>query len=135
MRYLKQKGHQCIFLSGEDAHGTPIMVAAKKQGLDVEDYIASIAESHLSDIKGFQINYDYYHSTHSDENKELCEDIFDRIQPHVEKRTIEQFFDVHEKMFLPDRFIKGTCPKCGAKKQYGDSCEMCRSILSAYRTD
>ena len=79
VRYLKQKGHQCIFLSGEDAHGTPIMVAAKKQGLDVENYIASIAESHLSDIKGFQINYDHYHSTHSDENKELCEDIFDRI--------------------------------------------------------
>ncbi|MAJ82309.1 MAG: methionine--tRNA ligase [Legionellales bacterium] len=125
VRYLKQKGHQCIFLSGEDAHGTPIMVAAKKQGLDVENYIASIAESHLSDIKGFQINYDYYHSTHSDENKELCEDIFDRIQPHIEKRTIEQFFDVHEKMFLPDRFIKGTCPKCGAKEQYGDSCEVC----------
>lgn len=130
VRFLRTQNHPCIFLSGEDAHGTPIMLAAKKKKLPTEDYIKAIKEDHLRDIHGFQISFDHYHSTHSEENKTICEDIYGRISQYIEKRSIDQYFDEQEGMFLPDRFIKGTCPKCHAESQYGDSCEQCGSHYS-----
>ncbi|MAH61613.1 MAG: methionine--tRNA ligase [Legionellales bacterium] len=130
VRFLRTQNRNCIFLSGEDAHGTPIMLAAKKKGVATEDYIKTIKEDHLRDIQGFQISFDHYHSTHSEENKAICEAIYARIPEYIEKRSIDQYFDEQEGMFLPDRFIKGTCPKCHAQSQYGDSCEQCGSHYS-----
>ncbi len=125
VRYLRMIGTPCIFLSGDDAHGTQIMLAAKKNDTKPKDYIEKIAKLHKADITGFNISFDCYHTTDSEENKELCESIYSRIQDNIVKKTISQLYDPKVEMFLPDRFIKGTCPKCGAPDQYGDSCEVC----------
>lgn len=125
VRFQRSQGKKCIFLSGEDAHGTAIMLAAQKANKAPEDYLKSILSDRLNDIAAFNISYDTYHSTESPENKALCYEIFDRIQDHIETKDIEQLYDTHKDMFLPDRFIKGTCPKCFAENQYGDNCEQC----------
>ncbi len=127
VRFHKMMGHDCTFICGSDSHGTPIMIQAQKLGITPEELVASVQKEHQADFEGFYIAFDNYYTTHSDENRELVETIFQR---HVEKnniikRTIKQAYDPEKKMFLPDRFIKGECPKCSAKDQYGDNCEVC----------
>lgn len=125
VRFQRQQGKDCIFLSGEDAHGTAIMLAAEKAGVTPETYLNDILSDRLKDLEGFNISYDTYHSTESIENKEICYNIYDRIKSHIIEKDIDQLYDIEKNMFLPDRFVKGTCPKCGAKNQYGDNCEQC----------
>lgn len=125
VRFQRQQGKDCIFLSGEDAHGTAIMLAAEKAALSTEAYLQNILADRLQDLKDFNISFDTYHSTDSIENKDICYEIYDRIKDHIIKKDIDQLYDTEKNMFLPDRFVKGTCPKCGAENQYGDNCEQC----------
>ncbi|HVY53560.1 MAG TPA: methionine--tRNA ligase, partial [Gammaproteobacteria bacterium] len=132
VRFQKMKGHQCSFISGCDAHGTPIMIQAEKLKLDPETLVNQLRSEHHNDLKDFLVNLDNYYTTHSQENQELVNQVF---QHHIEsgnitKRVIKQAFDPEKNMFLPDRFIKGECPKCTAKDQYGDSCEVCGATYS-----
>jgi methionyl-tRNA synthetase len=129
VRALRMRGHQVRFVCAEDAHGTPIMVTAQRQGISSEELVSRVKDEHVNDLNDFGICYDNYHSTHSDENRELVLDIFAQLQARdlIEVRTIEQYFDEEQGLFLPDRFIKGQCPnpKCNAEDQYGDACEVC----------
>lgn len=127
VRYQKQKGNKCLLISGDDAHGTPIMISAKKQGIKVEDLLKKVRESRIKDLKKFDIKVDNYHTTHSKDNKEILYDIYGKIKKNgdIEKNEIVQLYDQREKMFLPDRYIKGTCYKCGSKNQSGDNCSSC----------
>jgi len=123
----KMLGNDCISICGEDAHGTPIMLKAEQQGMTPEALIAEIKQSHEQDFLAFGIEYDCYHTTHSEENKELAQETFLRLKARgdIIEKTISQAFDPAKGMFLPDRYIKGECPKCHAKDQYGDNCEVC----------
>jgi methionyl-tRNA synthetase len=127
VRFQKMRGHDCIYVCADDAHGTPIMLRAQQEGIEAETLIARVAEEHQADFADFHIGFDNYHSTHSDENRELSELIYRRNRDggHIETRTITQAYDPQKEMFLPDRFIKGECPRCGTADQYGDSCEAC----------
>ena len=127
VRFQKMRGHDCTYVCADDAHGTPIMLRAQQEGIEPEELIASVAEEHKADFAGFHIGFDNYHSTHSDENRELSALIYSRNRDagHIETATITQAYDPEKDMFLPDRFIKGECPRCGAADQYGDSCEVC----------
>ena len=127
VRYQRSCGNTCIFVCADDAHGTPIMILARKEGVQPEQLIASMQAEHEKDFADFQISFDSYHSTHSEENRELSELIYTRLRDagHITTRVIEQAYDEQEKMFLPDRFIKGECPRCDTADQYGDSCESC----------
>ncbi|WP_416189657.1 methionine--tRNA ligase [Neisseria sp. CCUG17229] len=127
VRFQKLRGHECYYCCADDTHGTPVMLAAQKQGLQPEDMIAKVREEHLADFTGFGIGYDNYYSTHSPENKAFSEEIYRALKANgkIESRVIEQLFDPEKQMFLPDRFVKGECPKCHAKDQYGDNCESC----------
>ena len=127
VRFQKMRGHQCIYVCADDAHGTPIMLRAQNEGITPEELVARIGEEHRTDFAAFDIGFDNYHSTHSDENRELAEAIYDRLKEngHIVSRTIEQAYDPEKEMFLPDRFVRGTCPKCGTDDQYGDNCEAC----------
>ena len=127
VRFQKMRGHECYYCCADDTHGTPVMLAAQKQGIAPEDMIARVREEHLADFSGFGIGYDNYYSTHSPENKAYSEKIYRALKANgkIESRTIEQLFDPEKNMFLPDRFVKGECPKCHAKDQYGDNCEVC----------
>jgi methionyl-tRNA synthetase len=127
VRFQKMRGHDCTYVCADDAHGTPIMLRAQQEGIEAETLIARVAEEHRADFADFHIGFDNYHSTHSDENRELSELIYRRNRDggHIETRTITQAYDPQKEMFLPDRFIKGECPRCGAADQYGDSCEAC----------
>jgi len=127
VRFQKMRGHQCIYVCADDAHGTPIMLRAQNEGITPEELVARIGEEHRTDFAAFDIGFDNYHSTHSDENRELAETIYGRLKEngHIVSRTIEQAYDPEKKMFLPDRFVRGTCPKCGTNDQYGDNCEAC----------
>lgn len=127
VRTHRMLGHQCISICGDDAHGTPIMLKAQQLGLTPEVLTAQIRLSHEADFSAFFIEYDCYHTTHSEENRALAEMIYLRLQARgdVVKKTIRQAYDPLEKMFLPDRYVRGTCPKCGAPDQYGDNCEAC----------
>lgn len=127
VRFQKMRGHHCTYICGSDAHGTPIMIHAEKLGLKPDVMVEQIRQQHLADFSGFHIEFDNFHTTHSPENKALVEETFKRHvdKGNIHKRTIKQAFDPEKNMFLPDRFIKGECPKCGAKDQYGDSCEAC----------
>ena len=131
-RFQKMRGHHCLYVCADDAHGTPIMLRAQREGIKPEALIARIAKEHQADFAGFHINFDNYHSTHSSENRELAEGIYRRLRDngHIVSRTITQAFDPEQQMFLPDRFIKGGCPRCGAEDQYGDSCEVCGATYS-----
>ncbi|HGG8676526.1 TPA: methionine--tRNA ligase [Neisseria meningitidis] len=127
VRFQKLRGNECHYCCADDTHGTPVMLAAQKQGIAPEDMIAKVREEHLADFTGFFIGYDNYYSTHSPENKQFSQDIYRALKANgkIESRVIEQLFDPEKQMFLPDRFVKGECPKCHAQDQYGDNCEVC----------
>ena len=131
-RFQKMRGHRCYYVCADDAHGTPIMLRARQEGLDPEVLIARVAEEHRADFAAFRIAFDHYHSTHSPENRYFANLIYRRNREagHIVRRTITQAYDPVEQMFLPDRFIKGECPKCGAPDQYGDNCEACGASYS-----
>lgn len=127
VRFQKMQGHRCTYVCADDAHGTPIMLRAQNEGITPEELISATDKEHRADFADFSVNFDNFHSTHSDENRDIAEKIYKRLRDggHIEKRTINQAYDPEKDMFLPDRFIKGTCPKCGADDQYGDNCEVC----------
>ena len=127
VRFQRLQGHKVHFVCADDCHGAPIMLKAEAEGVTPEELIARMMELHKRDDQRFGISFDNFHTTHSEENTELSQSIFLALKKNgfVDTKTIEQFFDPVKKMFLPDRYIKGECPKCGAKDQYGDSCENC----------
>ncbi len=127
VRFQKMQGHQCVYVCADDAHGTPIMIKARDEGITPEQLIERMGREHLQDFSRFLIDFDNYHSTHSEENRHYAELIYKRLKVagHIVSRTITALYDPKEQMFLPDRFIKGECPRCGAAEQYGDSCEVC----------
>ncbi|OAM36145.1 methionine--tRNA ligase [Eikenella sp. NML080894] len=132
VRFQKLRGHECHYCCADDTHGTPVMLAAQKQGIAPEDMIAKVREEHIADFTGFHIGYSNYYSTHSLENKQFSEQIYRALKANgkIESRVIEQLFDPEKQMFLPDRFVKGECPKCHAQDQYGDNCEVCGTTYS-----
>jgi len=127
VRFQKMRGHECWYVCADDTHGTPIMLRAEKEGITPEALIARVHNEHTRDFAGFHVAFDNYYSTHSDETRFYSEDIYRKLKAAglIEVRAIQQHYDPVKQMFLPDRFIKGECPKCGAKDQYGDSCEVC----------
>ena len=127
VRFQKLRGHDCLYICADDAHGTPIMLSADSQGITPEQLIGRIHAEHERDYAGFGVGFDNFHTTHSGENREFAENIYARLDAagHIKRRTITQFYDPVKEMFLPDRFIRGECPFCGAQDQYGDSCESC----------
>ena len=127
VRFQNMQGNECYYVCADDTHGTPIMLKAAELGITPEELIASVSERHQADLSDFHINFSQYHSTHSDENRYFSELIYNRLNDagYIKKRVISQSFDPEKEMFLPDRYIKGDCPKCGAEDQYGDNCEVC----------
>ncbi|MCP1673689.1 methionyl-tRNA synthetase [Natronocella acetinitrilica] len=127
VRFQKLRGNDCVYVCADDAHGTPIMLKARELGITPEQLIEKIGAEHRQDFADFLIEFDNYYSTHSDENRYYSELIYNRLKAagHITSRTIKQAYDPKENMFLPDRYIKGECPRCGAADQYGDSCEVC----------
>lgn len=127
VRFQRMRGHECLYVCADDAHGTPIMLKARERGITPEDQINQVRNEHTTDFARFGIGFDYYHTTHSAENRHFAELIYTRLRDagHIARRTIRQAYDPLQNMFLPDRFIKGECPRCGAADQYGDSCEVC----------
>ncbi|MEN9724501.1 MAG: methionyl-tRNA synthetase [Pseudomonadota bacterium] len=127
VRFQKMQGHTVHYVCADDTHGTPIMLRAEKEGITPEALIAKVHKEHYADFSEFLVNFDNYYSTNSDENKTLASNIYKALKANgkIATKTIEQFYDPIKNMFLPDRFIKGECPKCRAKDQYGDSCEVC----------
>jgi methionyl-tRNA synthetase len=132
VRFMRMQGHQVTYVCADDAHGTPIMLNAQKLGISPEELIARTDKEHRADFAEFNVDFDNFHSTHSQENRELASLIYQRNKDagHVHAKTIEQYYDPEKEMFLPDRFIKGECPKCGAADQYGDNCEVCSATYS-----
>ncbi|HEY6240189.1 MAG TPA: methionine--tRNA ligase, partial [Burkholderiales bacterium] len=132
VRFQRMQGHKVHFIGADDAHGAPIMLAAEKAAKSPEQFIAEIAKGRDRYLKGFHIEFDNWHSTHSKENTELSQDIFRKLDKAglVYKKAVEQFFDPVKGMYLADRYIKGECPNCGTKDQYGDACENCSSVYS-----
>ncbi|PKB88846.1 methionine--tRNA ligase [Ewingella americana] len=132
VRYQRMRGHEVHFICADDAHGTPIMLKAQQLGIEPEQMIAEMSQEHQKDFAGFGISYDNYHSTHSDENRVLSELIYGRLKENgfIKNRTISQLYDPEKGMFLPDRFVKGTCPTCKSPDQYGDNCEVCGATYS-----
>ncbi len=132
VRFQRMRGHEIHFVCADDAHGTPIMLKADQMGITPEQLIAEVQQSHMADFAGFNISFDNYHSTHSEENRELSEFIYNKLKENgfIKTRTISQLYDPEKGMFLPDRFVKGICPKCKAADQYGDNCEVCSSTYS-----
>ena len=132
VRYQRMQGNTVHYLCADDTHGTPIMLTAEKLGVTPEQLIERVNIEHARDFKGFHVEFDNYYTTHSEENRELAYDIYRKLKDRdlIATRTIEQFYDPVKQMFLPDRYIKGECPKCGAKDQYGDSCEVCGSTYA-----
>jgi len=126
------RGHECYYVSADDAHGTAIMLKADEKGISAEEHIANMRAIHEADFKDFLIGVDNYHSTHSDENREFSELIYNRLKAngHIAQRSITQAFDPEKNLFLADRYVKGTCPKCKADDQYGDNCEACGATYS-----
>lgn len=132
VRFQKIRGHDCHYVCADDAHGTPIMLRADREGISPEQLIASVETSHRADFADFGVAFDHYHSTHSAENREQAALIYRRLAAggHISRRSIVQAYDPVKNMFLPDRFIKGECPKCGTADQYGDNCEACGATYS-----
>ena len=132
VRFQKMMGNECHYVCADDAHGTPIMLKAKEMELEPETLIEQVKIRHQADLDDFHIDFSQYHSTHSEENREISELIYNRLNDsgYIKKRIISQAFDPEKEMFLPDRFIKGECPKCGADDQYGDNCEACGATYS-----
>ena len=133
VRYQRLIGNNCTYICGEDAHGTAIMLKAEENKLSPEELIEQVKISHMEDFLAFNISHDNYHTTHSEENRFFSEIIFTRLKEKgfIEEREIEQLFDTERQIFLSDRYVKGTCPSCGAEDQYGDNCEICSSTYSA----
>jgi methionyl-tRNA synthetase len=131
-RFQRMRGNTCYYVCADDAHGTPIMLKAQAEGISPETLIARVGKEHQQDFADFHVTFDNYHSTHSAENEALSTQIYRALNDagHVHQRTINQMFDPEKQMFLPDRFIKGECPRCGAHDQYGDSCEACGATYS-----
>lgn len=131
-RFQKLRGHECYSVCADDAHGTPVMLKAQELGITPEEMVARTQAEHSQDLEDFGIVYDNYHNTHSNENKALCEMVYLRAKErgYITQRTISQLFDPEKNMFLPDRFVKGTCPKCKSEDQNGDSCDNCGATYS-----
>ncbi|MFZ6657621.1 methionine--tRNA ligase [Undibacterium sp. TJN19] len=132
VRHQRMSGHEVHFVGADDAHGAPIMIAAEKAGITPQEFVAQIAAGRKQYLDGFHIQFDNWHSTDGEENHLLSQDIYRKLKSagFITSKTIEQFFDPVKNMFLPDRYIKGECPKCGAKDQYGDSCEVCSAVYA-----
>jgi methionyl-tRNA synthetase len=132
VRFNKSIGNDVVYICADDAHGTPIMLKAKQQGISPEELISKTKKEHENDFSEFFIQFDHYSSTNSKKNEELCKEIFLKLHEsgHISQKVISQFYDEKEKIFLPDRYIKGTCPKCKSEDQYGDSCEQCGATYS-----
>ncbi|GAB6066751.1 methionine--tRNA ligase [Methylothermus subterraneus] len=132
VRFHKLKGHECWYVCADDTHGTPIMLRAQQEEITPEELIERVGKEHRADFAAFDIGFDCYYSTHSPENRELSAWIYHKLKQagYIEKRTITQLYDPVKAMFLPDRFIRGQCPRCGAKDQYGDNCEACGATYS-----
>ncbi len=132
VRFQKMRGHDCYYVCAADAHGTPIMLRARELGIEPEALVEQVSAEHRRDFAEFQVAFDNYHSTHSPENRELVELIFARLREakHIVSKTITQAYDATENMFLPDRYVRGECPRCGTPDQYGDSCESCGATYS-----
>ena len=127
VRFQRMRGHDCLFIWASDAHGTPIMLKARQEGITPEQLIERVGAEQRRDFGEFDISYDNFHTTHSDENREVTYEIYRRLVAggHIRRETIVQAYDQQARMFLPDRYVRGTCPRCGAIDQYGDSCEVC----------
>jgi len=132
VRFQRHRGHECYYACADDAHGTPIMLRARQEGIAPEELIVRVHAEHLRDSGDFLISFDNFYTTHSEENRYYSELIYSRLRDsgHIARRAIAQAFDPEAGMFLPDRFIKGECPRCGAADQYGDSCEVCGATYS-----
>jgi len=132
VRFQKMRGEACTYVCADDTHGTAIMLKAEEQGISPEELIAGVSEEHQQDFSRFHVGFDNYYSTHSDENREYSSLIYtrNRDKGYISTKEISQFFDPEKELFLADRFIKGTCPKCGAEDQYGDNCEVCSATYS-----
>jgi len=132
VRFQKMRGHNCIYCCADDTHGTPIMIRARQEGITPEQLIAKMHTEHVRDFAGFEIEFDSYYSTHSEENRRCSETIFQRNKEagYITTRNVEQAYCEHDGMFLPDRFIRGSCPNCQAPDQYGDSCESCHATYT-----
>jgi methionyl-tRNA synthetase len=131
-RFMRLAGHECVLVCADDTHGTPMMLKAQAEGITPEQLIAGVGLEHRATYAGFLIEHDCFHSTHSAENREMTDRIYRALDAagYIARRTIRQAYDAEAQMFLPDRYVKGTCPRCGAKDQYGDSCEVCGSTYS-----
>jgi len=132
VRFQRLRGHQCLYVGGDDAHGTPVMLKARQQDVEPEKLVREMHTAHERDLRDFHVSFDNYYTTHSPENRAEAEAIYRALDKagHIERRTIEQAYDEQAGMFLPDRFVKGTCPNCGTPDQYGDSCENCGATYS-----
>ncbi len=132
VRFQNMQGHKCYYVCADDTHGTPVMLRAEKEGVTPEALIDRVHDEHLRDFTGFHVGFDCYHSTNAPENRELASQVYLKLKAAgmIEVKTIQQFYDPLKAMFLPDRFIKGECPKCGAHDQYGDNCEVCGAAYS-----
>ena len=133
VRFQKMRGHDCVYVCADDTHGTPIMVRARAKGITPEELIAHSHELHTQDFADFEIHFDNYYSTHSPENRDLCNEIYRAMQQSgaISVQKLPQLYCEHDAMFLPDRFVVGTCPKCNAENQYGDSCDACSQTYPA----
>ena len=129
-RFQRLRGNECRFICADDTHGTPIMIKARAEGITPEELIARTYKEHVADFAAFGISYDHYYTTHSDENKKFAEEFYQKMVDgnHLESRMIEQQYCPNDQMFLPDRFVKGVCPKCKSEDQNGDSCDVCGAI-------
>ena len=133
MCFPEEEGHEIYYVCADDTHGTPIMLRAEKEGITPEMLIKRVHQEHHRDFEGFHIKFDNYYTTHSPETRQYSEDIYLKLKTAdpslIITRSVEQFYDPVKNIFLPDRFIKGECPKCGAKDQYGDNCEVSKQYL------
>jgi methionyl-tRNA synthetase len=131
-RFQKARGHECTYVCASDAHGTPIMIKAREEGITPEELIERVSKEQARDLAAFGVAFDNFHSTHSEENEQLVGRMYLALRDagHIYTRTIEQAYDEKENMFLPDRFVRGTCPRCGSEDQYGDACEICGATYS-----
>ena len=133
VRYMRARGHDCLYFCADDAHGAPIMLRAESEGISPEALVNRIAKEHQADFADFGIEFSNYHTTHSEENRLLAEDIYLRLEAaaHIKKYPVSQAYDVEKGMFLADRYIRGGCPRCQAEDQYGDNCEVCGATYNA----
>src|SRR6187455_2478405 len=134
VRFQRMQGNDCLYVCAEDTHGTPVMIKAQAEGVTPEELIKRVAAEHLADYQGFLIGHDHFHSTHSPENKAITDDLYRKLRAagHISTRSVRQAYDEKAGMFLPDRYVKGTCPNptCNSPDQYGDSCEVCGRTYS-----